>query len=76
MIIDYDIVWTEAEKMNFRQFSYEIEKETIPLTSYLPDDLYKFYKDLTDKNFPVIVFAGERDRGSGVLKYCRAEPVY
>jgi len=76
MIVDYEIVWVENGKMNFQQFSYEMDDTAIPLNSYLPEDLYRFYAELQDKKFPIIVFAGEKSRGNGLLRYSNANPVY
>ncbi len=74
MTIDYEIVWTENSTMNFKQFSYEMEDTPIPLNSHMPNDLWTFYAELQAKKFPTIVFVGEKERGTGIIKYCRANP--
>ncbi len=73
MIIDYEVVWIENDKMNFRQFSYEVEN--ILINSNLPNDVYRFYIELKDKKFPVIVFAGDRAIGTRLLRYYGANPI-
>jgi hypothetical protein len=66
-IANYEIVWVENGELNFKQFSYEIDNTHIPLTSYLPDDLYKLYLELQNKKFPVMVFVGEKSNGTGLF---------
>jgi hypothetical protein len=55
MNIDYEIVWMENDKMNFQQFSYEMDDAAIPVNSRLPDDLYKFYVELQNKKVPIYI---------------------
>ena len=73
--IDYEIVYVKDGKLLFKQFSYEMENEKIPFTSYLPEDAFMFYEKLTNEKCPVIVFIGESKRGSGLIRYCGADPV-
>ncbi len=80
--IDYDVVWKEGEELNFKRFSYECDENEQndfykggKIKSYLPKNIYDFYSDLINKNLPVIVFAGTRDNGSGVLQYFKANPI-
>ena len=72
--INYEIVYYEDNNIKFKQFKYEIEDNVISY-SYLPTELYEFYKGLQDKNVPTIVFVGEQEKGTGLLRYCGAHPV-
>lgn len=83
--INYEVVWVDLDKkMKFRQFSYNADNtdNTKNNLSYLPDDVYKFYTLLTDEHCPTIVFVAvvtEESTGAGrngIIKYCRANPVY
>ena len=77
MRLDYEIVWAENNEIYNRQFSYEISGESIPLSSYLPSDLYEFYEELTlIRKLPVMVFAGLFENHTGLIKYCRSNPIY
>ena len=77
MRIDYEIIWEEDGKMKFKQFSYDVEETELPLNSHLPADLYEFYVELQDNQLPIIVVGGEPEKtGTGVLRYCGADPVY
>lgn len=74
--IDYEIIWCESNKMKFKQFSYEIDDNTLPINSYLPNDVYKFYEECQDKHISVVVYCMKTNDGMGLLRYCGAEPVY
>ena len=75
MVIDYKIVWTEKNEMYFKEFSYETDGKDLP-SSFVPNDLYAFYRELQDKKFPVIVFANEKSDIFGIYRYCNAIPIY
>jgi len=76
MIVDYEIVYLKDGKLLFKQFSYEMDETNIPFNSYLPDDAYEFYEQLHNANVPVMVLIGELERGSGLIRYSGADPVY
>jgi len=76
MKIDYEVIWAENNKMKFKQFSYEVDKESFPLSSHLPDEVYQFFRGLREKSIHAIVAVGEEQTGTGILRYSGADPVY
>ena len=71
----YEIIWCEDKKMRFKQIGCIDNKKII--TGSLPDLVYDFYEKLISCQYPVVILAHKEPNkdGTGLIKYCRAEPV-